>query len=44
MIEFLTQNALYVVLVTALIIWAGIAFYLQRLDSRLRELERRNLR
>jgi CcmD family protein len=41
MIDFLTQNAMYVVLATALILWAGIAVYLQRVDARLRELERR---
>lgn len=41
MITFLTENPMYVVLVTALIVWAGIAIYLQRIDNRLRELERR---
>ncbi len=41
MIDFMTQNATYVVLATALILWAGIAVYLQRVDARLRELEQR---
>lgn len=41
MMQFLTANALYVVLVTALVIWVGVAMYLQRLDARLRELEMR---
>ncbi len=38
---FLTSNAIYVVLITALVIWAGVAIYLQRVDARLRELESR---
>lgn len=41
MMPFLTSNAIYVVLITALVIWAGVAIYLQRIDSRLRELESR---
>ena len=38
---FLTANAIYVVLITALVIWAGVAIYMQRVDARLRELESR---
>ncbi|MBI2794134.1 MAG: CcmD family protein [Ignavibacteria bacterium] len=41
MIDFLTLNALYVVLICALIIWAGIAFYLLRVDRKISQLERR---
>jgi CcmD family protein len=41
MMPFLTSNAIYVVLITALVIWAGVAIYLQRIDARLRELESR---
>jgi CcmD family protein len=41
MMPFLTSNAIYVVLITALVIWAGVAIYLQRIDTRLRELESR---
>jgi|688.fasta_scaffold54880_5 CcmD family protein len=41
MMPFLTSNAIYVVLITALVIWAGVAIYLQRVDARLRELESR---
>ncbi len=41
MIPFLTANAMYVVLITALVIWVGVAVYLQRVDARLRELESR---
>lgn len=39
MIDFLAQNPSYVVLVTILVLWAGLAAYLQRLDARLGKLE-----
>lgn len=39
--DFLTQHPLYVVLVTALMIWAGIAWYISRVDRRVAELEQR---
>lgn len=32
MYEFLTQNSLYVVLIVALTVWIGIAYYLFRLE------------
>lgn len=35
MITFLTNNPMYVVLTTTLLIWAGIAFYLMRIDNRI---------
>jgi len=41
MIEFLTANAGYVVLVCALLIWLGIGIYLWRVEKRLLELEQR---
>jgi CcmD family protein len=41
MIDFLTQQPTYVVLITALLIWAGIAWYLLRVDRKLSDLERR---
>lgn len=41
MMPFLTANAIYVVLITALVIWAGVTIYMQRVDARLRELESR---
>ena len=41
MYDFLMQNALYIVLVIVLICWAGIFFYLVRLDRRLTALEQR---
>jgi CcmD family protein len=40
MIDFLTANPTYVVLACATIVWAGIAFYLWRIDRRLSEQER----
>jgi CcmD family protein len=41
MIDFLSLNAPYVVLVCTLIIWAGIAFYLMRTDRKISQLEHR---
>lgn len=41
MIDFLSQYPMYVVLACALVIWAGIATYLWRVDARLAELERK---
>ncbi|MCS6807707.1 MAG: CcmD family protein [Bacteroidota bacterium] len=32
MYEFLTQHSLYVVLIIALTVWLGIAYYLMRLE------------
>ena len=39
MMQFLTENATYVVLACALVIWLGIAAYLWRIDSKMSELE-----
>ncbi len=41
MLEFLTQNSLYIVLIITLICWSGIFFYLFRLDRRLSVLEQK---
>ncbi len=41
MYEFLSQNALYVVLVVVLIVWVGIYGYLFRIDRKLAKLEQR---
>ncbi|RPI69538.1 MAG: CcmD family protein [Ignavibacteriae bacterium] len=41
MMDFLTVNAGYVVLACALLIWAGIAAYLWRVERRVNELEQR---
>ncbi|MBL7998298.1 MAG: CcmD family protein [Candidatus Kapabacteria bacterium] len=40
MIEFLTKNAIYVVLIIALTVWGGIAWYLSRLERRITTLEK----
>ncbi len=39
MMTFLSANAMYVVLVCALTVWAGIAAYLWRVERRLTLLE-----
>jgi CcmD family protein len=41
MMEFLAKNAPYVVLACVMVIWAGIAWYLWRMDVRIRNLEQR---
>jgi CcmD family protein len=38
--EFLSQNTLYIVLIISLMIWAGIAFYLFRIDNKITKLEK----
>lgn len=35
------MSELYVVLIVSLISWAGIFFYLMRLDARVKELEKK---
>ncbi|HEY4643875.1 MAG TPA: CcmD family protein [Bacteroidota bacterium] len=37
---FLNENALYIVLLIALLVWAGIFAYLYRLDKKIRQIER----
>ena len=39
MYDFLTENALYIVLLIVLICWIGIFSYLIRLDRRLTKIE-----
>ncbi len=39
--QFLVQNALYVVLIITLITWGGIAIYLNRLENRLSDMEKK---
>lgn len=39
--QFLTENALYVVLVVTMITWIGIGIYLNRLEQKLSTLENR---
>jgi len=42
MMSFLNENAIYVVLTCALVIWLGIAGYLWRIDNRIRAIETMN--
>lgn len=44
MIDLLTRQPIFVVLATVLVLWSGIAWYLQRIDARLRKLEGRDNR
>jgi hypothetical protein len=37
--KLLTDYPMYVVLATSLLIWVGIALYIQRVDARLHSLE-----
>ncbi|MBM4162493.1 MAG: CcmD family protein [Ignavibacteria bacterium] len=39
MLEFLSQNQMFVVLVIVLLIWGGIIWYLLRLEKKLKHLE-----
>lgn len=39
MIDYLTQQPSYVVLVCTLIIWLGISLYLKRIDTKIRQIE-----
>lgn len=40
MIDFLQANSLYLVLLIAMLGWAGIFFYLRRLDRKISQLEK----
>ena len=39
MLEFMTENQMYIVLSIVLLVWAGIVFYLVRLDRKVSRLE-----
>jgi CcmD family protein len=39
MMSFFEQHAIYVVLVIALVIWLGLALYVNKLDGSVKELE-----
>ena len=39
MMSFFEQHAIYVVLVIALVIWLGLAFYVNKLDVSVKQLE-----
>ncbi|MCJ7554157.1 MAG: CcmD family protein [Ignavibacteriaceae bacterium] len=38
--EFLSQNAIYIVLIIVLIVWAGIFLYMSNLDKRIKLIEK----
>jgi len=38
-VDFLSQNALYVVLLVVLVVWLGVFLYLSRIEKRLKVLE-----
>ncbi len=40
MFDFLNQHQLYIVLAVTLLIWAGIVWYLLRLDKKIEHLEK----
>ena len=40
MYEFLEKNAMYIVLLIALIIWVGLFFYMITIDKRIKKLEK----
>lgn len=42
MYDFLERNAMYIVLLIALIIWIGLFIYMFRLDKRIKKLEKEN--
>jgi hypothetical protein len=37
--EFLENNTLYIVLIISLIIWTGIAYYLWKIDNKIKRSE-----
>lgn len=39
MIEYLSQNSLYIVMLIVLVVWLGIYLYLFRIESRIKKLE-----
>jgi hypothetical protein len=39
MYEFLEQHPIYIVLVTTLMVWAGVFLYLVRIDRNVRKFE-----
>jgi CcmD family protein len=38
--DFLQNNAIYIVMIIVLIVWAGIFFYLFSLDNRIKNVEK----
>ena len=39
MIEFLTENSIYLVFIITLVIWLGIGYFLFNFDNKLKKLE-----
>ncbi|MEK6757274.1 MAG: CcmD family protein [Bacteroidota bacterium] len=39
MLEFLSQNQMFIVLAIVLLIWGGIVWYLLRLEKKLKHIE-----
>lgn len=40
MMEFLSQNQMFIVLLIVLLIWGGIVWYLLKLDKKVKDLEK----
>ncbi|BDQ03306.1 MAG: CcmD family protein [Ignavibacterium sp.] len=38
--EFLSKNAIYIVMIIVLIVWTGIFFYMLNLDKRIKNVEK----
>ena len=38
--QFLSQNAIYIVMIIVLIVWAGIFSYMLSLDKRIKKVEK----
>ncbi|MGQ9643066.1 MAG: CcmD family protein [Ignavibacterium sp.] len=38
--EFLSRNAIYIVMIIVLIVWMGIFFYMLNLDKRIKSVEK----
>lgn len=38
--EFLTKNAIYIVMIIVLIVWAGVFSYMLSLDKRIKKVEK----
>jgi len=38
--SFLSDNAIYIVMIIVLIVWGGIFFYLSAMDKRLKTIEK----
>ncbi|MFZ2324645.1 MAG: CcmD family protein [Ignavibacteriaceae bacterium] len=41
--QFLSQNAIYIVMIIVLIVWAGIFLYMLSLDKKIKKIEKEML-